>query len=226
MLATGAVAAPAEAQAAGLTVNKPCFGGNDTLLLTGTGFAANGQVAVSVTGGGLSRYLGDRRANAAGVFQYTSTVPFLTFTARRTETFTAIDRANPVNRAAAPVLLSRVRVRVAPRRGRPGRRQRIRATGFTTGRTLYAHVRRGGRGRNVRIGRLRGACKSLNVRRRLFRRARPGTYRVQFDVARRYRRMRRQRVVFGVTVFRRFGSAAAGAATTGGPWGERWEQIR
>jgi hypothetical protein len=216
-----ALSSPAGAQAAALTADKPCYGGGDTLVLTGRGFTANGTAALGVNTSGFNRFLGDRRANAAGVLQYTSTVPFVTLTPRRTDTFTAVDRANPANRAQVPVMLSRIRVGIAPRSGRPGRRQRIRATGFTTGRRLYAHVRRGGRGRNIRVGRLRGACKSLNVRRRLFRRARPGTYRVQFDVARRYKRTRRQRMVFRVRVFRTFRPAAARATTAG----ERWERV-
>jgi hypothetical protein len=197
-----AVALPAQAHAAGLTANKRCYGGGDTLLLRGSGFTANSPVATSVSTRGVNLNLGDTQANAGGAFALTSSTPFIRDVARRTDTFTAIDRANPALRAQAPVVLSRIRVRVSPRQGTPRRRVRIRATGFTTGRTLYAHIRRRGRGRNVRVGRLRGDCHSLNVRRRLFRRANPGTYRVQFDVFRRYRRARAQRIVFSVTISR------------------------
>ena len=113
---------------------------------------------------------------------------------------------------------------VTPGSGRASRRRRIRATGFTTGRTLYAHIRRGGRTRrNVRVGRLRGACRSVSARRRLLRGLRPGTYRVQFDVARRYKRTRRQRVLFNVSIFRTFSSARAGAAAS---TSDRWKLAR
>ena len=65
--------------------------------------------------------------------------------------------------------------------------RRIRARGFTEGRTLYAHVRRNGRGKNFRLGRLKGPCGMKSVRKRLFRaRAKIGVYRVQFDTRRRY----------------------------------------
>ena len=202
-----ALALPAQGQAAGLTADKRCYGGGDRLVLRGSGFTPNSPVATSVSTRGVNLNLGDTQANANGAFGLTSSTPFVQDAARRTDTFTAIDRANPLNRAQAPVLLSRIRVRVSPRRGTPRRRVRIRATGFTTGRTLYAHIRRRGRGRNVRVGRLRGDCHSLSVRRRLFRRADPGTYRVQFDVFRRYRQARAQRIVFSVTIFRRAASA-------------------
>lgn len=217
------LAAPAQGQAASLTADKPCYGGRDTLVLTGRGFTPQAPAALSVNVRGANFSLGDRRADAAGVFQYISRTPPVTLTARRTDVFSAIDHANPANRAHAPVLLSRVAVRI-PLRGTSLRRIRIRATGFTTGRVLYAHVRRRGRGRNVRVGRLRGPCRSLNVRRRLFRRLRAGTYRVQFDVARRYRRARRQRRVFRVTLFRRPRASAASAGSAASV-GERWERV-
>lgn len=211
------------ANAATLTVNKPCFGANDNLVLTGTGFTPNAAVGFVVNTNGVTRTITDRLANPAGVFQYTSATPSIGTTRRRTDTFLAVDRTNGANGAAAGVLLSRVRVTVSPGSGNPSRRRRIRATGFTTGRTLYAHIRRGGKTRrNVRIGRLKGACKSISVRRRLLRGLRPGNYRVQFDVARRYKRTRRQRVLFNVTIFRTFRFSRASAASAASS-GERWD---
>jgi hypothetical protein len=85
-------------------------------------------------------------------------------------------------------------VRVRPISGAANRRLTIDARGFFGGRTLWAHVVRLGRGarasapRNVRIGPVRGACRKVSARKRLFRRgAAPGRYRVQFDTFRRYR---------------------------------------
>jgi len=210
--------APA-AHGATLTANKPCFGANDNLVLTGTGFTPNAPVAFGVSSNGVNRAIADRVANPAGAFQYASPTPSIGLTRRRTDTFFAVDRANPALRAAAPILLSRVRVTVTPGSGRASRVRRVRATGFTTGRTLYAHIRRGGRTRrNVRIGRLRGVCRSVSARRRLLRGLRPGRYRVQFDVARRYKRTRRQRVLFDVSIFRTFSSSRASAASTSDRW--------
>lgn len=201
--------APA-AHGAAISVNKPCFGANDNLVLVGSGFTPNAPVAFGVSSNGVNRSISDRQSNAIGSWRYESPTPSIGATRTRTDAFFAVDRANPALRAAAPVLLSRVRVTVSPGSGRASRVRRVRAVGFTTGRTLYAHIRRGGRTRrNVRIGRLRGACRSVSARRRLLRGLRPGNYRVQFDVARRYKRTRRQRVLFNVTIFRTFSAASA-----------------
>lgn len=94
---------------------------------------------------------------------------------------------------------------------RAGAPLRIRARGFFDGRVLYAHVRRGERVRNVRIGRLRGACRRLSVTRRLFGAdARPGTYRVHFDTVRRYAPAPGRRVTYSMRVDR----SGATTATT------------
>jgi hypothetical protein len=64
-------------------------------------------------------------------------------------------------------------------------------------------VRRGRFKRDLRIGRLRGACKTINRRARLFRAGtRSGTYRVTFDGSRRYSTRTRPSVLFRVRIFR------------------------
>jgi hypothetical protein len=103
------------------------------------------------------------------------------------------------------VTVSEATVRIRPATGRPARLRRIAAVGLTTGRTLWAHVVRMSSGRilrNVRIGRLRGACHGLRARRRLFRGNPPaGRYLIQFDTRRTYRRNvpQRDRYTFTVT---------------------------
>jgi hypothetical protein len=113
--------------------------------------------------------------------------------------------------------VSAVDVRIRPRSGRPGHKLRIRARGFTTGRRLYAHVR-GKIDRNVRIGRLKRRCRKLGERRRIFPASTPtGTYVVQFDTNRRYRRSRKVKVRFRVDVVPIFGSSPA--------TGQTWRRI-
>jgi hypothetical protein len=126
------------------------------------------------------------------------------------------------------VRITALAVTIRPRSGAPNRVRRIGARGFIGGRTLYSHARRGRRYKvDVRIGRLRGPCAKLSARKRLLRRGTTaGTYRVQFDARRRYRRCSapsatRACAVFRVTVFRTVRSNAAGAASAG----ERWEQV-
>ena len=74
-----------------------------------------------------------------------------------------------------------------PRNGAAGRRLRINASGFTTGKRLYAHVVRKRYRRNVFIGKLKGPCRTLKTRARVLlpRRLPPGVYTVQFDTKRR-----------------------------------------
>jgi hypothetical protein len=84
--------------------------------------------------------------------------------------------------------VSAVGVRLSPNGGPVSRRFRIRARGFTTGKTLWAHVVHKRSKRLLKIGRLRGACHHLSARHRLLpKNARLGRHRIQFDTFRHYR---------------------------------------
>lgn len=211
LLTATALAAPAAAQAATFTatVTKPCYGTNDRVALTGTGFTPNGPVAVKQ--GQIA--LGNATADAAG--SLTGEVPVQPITANEeTVPYTATDQTNAaIVAATAAIRFSRVFV-VGRKAGANGLIQRIRARGFTTGgRNLYAHVRRGGRKiKDLRLGRLKGACRALTVKQRFFSaKAKPGNYPIYFDTHRRYRKVRQQQFRRTLTVFRIFRPAAAGA---------------
>jgi hypothetical protein len=101
------------------------------------------------------------------------------------------------------VSVSAVGVSLTPDSGSVSRRFRIRARGFTTGRTLWVHLVHKRSTRNVKIGRLRGACHTLQTRRRLLsRNARFGRHRIQFDTFRRYRADRPVKDTYRLTVVR------------------------
>jgi hypothetical protein len=194
------VFAPA-AQAATVSVSpvKSCYRSLETIRFSGSGFTPGGNVDITSDG----RSIGSTDADGAGSFGGRLE---LGSPSEKVKTYTATDRSNPANSASTPLRVSPFGVSVAPRNGPPGRRLRIVARGFTTGRQLYAHVVLGRRRNNVRVGRLRGACRRLRVRRRLFRaNARPGNYTVQFDTRRRYSARTRVKVRFRVTVFSIFG---------------------
>jgi hypothetical protein len=196
-LAALALAAPAAAPAATLSVDKPCYGAGERVQFSGAGYTPNGSVALSVSG----QQLGLGSANPVGEFAAALGAPEIDGK-QRTDVFTATDQANLSLTATVPVLLTSLNVRVTPKNGDPSKPKRIVARGFTTGKTLYAHVRRGKAKRNVRIGRLKGACKTLSVTRRLFSPdARPGLYKVQFDARRKYSADTTPQVGFLVTVF-------------------------
>ncbi|HEX2161993.1 MAG TPA: hypothetical protein VHF88_09260 [Thermoleophilaceae bacterium] len=203
-----ALAGPATALAATLSVDKACYGAGERVQFSGGGYTPNGAVALSVSG----RQLGVGSANAVGEFTANLAAPEIDGK-RRTDIFTATDQANLALTASVPVLLTSLNVAVKPRNGDPSKPKRIVARGFTKGRTLYAHVRRGKVKRNLRVGRLKGPCGTLSVKRRLFPPgAKPGLYKVQFDARRRYSASTTPQMAFMVTVFQTVRPARASAA--------------
>jgi hypothetical protein len=217
------VAFAPSASAATLGFERSCFRPGTTATLSGTGFTPNGVVGIARD----TTLIGTTTASPAGAFGVRFRTPSQS-SGSRLYGFQAIDGTNTAIRAATQVRITALAVTIRPRSGAPNRVRRIGARGFIGGRTLYSHARRGRRYKvDVRIGRLRGPCAKLSARKRLLRRGTtPGTYRVQFDARRRYRRCSapsatRACAVFRVTVFRTFRSNAAGAASAG----ERWEQV-
>jgi hypothetical protein len=207
------LAAPAAAQAAALTANplKPCYRAGEVVALGGSGFTPNANVQINSDG----RVRGSATTDAAGSFS--GTLQLGIPSGERLKTYSAIDTSNTANQASLQLRVSRLNVSVRPQQGQPGRVLRVGARGFTTGRTLYAHIVRGRYRRNVRIGRLKGACGKLTARKRIFRRStRIGTYLVQFDTRRRYSRRTAVRYRFTVPVFpSSFARAAAQTWTPG-----------
>lgn len=206
-LAAVGLAAPAAASAATFSVApvKPCYGSGERVLLTGSGFTPGGAVDVSKDGG----FLGTAQADANGAFsgvRLTLGQPSGT----ESHTYTATDSTDPSLTASTQLLLSSVDVALRPQSGAPGRRLRIRARGFTTGRTLWAHVVRGRSKRHIKLGRLKGDCHNLRIRRQLLPRdARVGVYTVQFDAFRKYVSQRPNSVGYTINVRRIFRPAAA-----------------
>jgi len=230
LLACTALGVPAAADAATLAADKPCYGGGDLITFGGTGYAPNASIATAAGGQPLQ---GTVTTNAAGIFAAKLAAPFLTTATERVETFTAAD--NVGNVGTTGVRRSIVRVAVRPANASPYRTRRFSARGFTSGTTLYRHIVRGKRVSNSRQGRLKGACRTLSYKRRLFRRgARLGFYRVQFDTSRKYSSKTPQRVRFRVRVFRivrRSSASTASAASAGqtgqvGQVGEEWKQVK
>lgn len=218
-LAAVALVAPAAAPGATLSVDKRCYAPGEQVRLSGGGYTPNGPVALSLEG----RQLGIGGANSVGEFAAGVGAP-PTRSKQRSYTYVATDQTDLSLTASAPVRVSSLGVRVTPRNGDPSKRKRIVARGFTSGKVLYAHVRRGKGGRNVKVGRLEGPCRTLTVKRRLFPSdAKPGVYRVSFDTRRRYRAKTIPQVSFVVTVFRTFRLAGASASANTGAGG--WIRI-
>jgi hypothetical protein len=212
-LAATALTAPATAAgAASLTVDpaQPCYRELTNVHLIAAGFTPNGPVTISRDGVPLSEPI---TADPGGGIEPTLTLPgFVSGQKRRT--YVATDQTNPGLTAQVSVLVTATSVDLKPENGAPHRPLRISARGFFGGRTLYGHVvrrgKRAGSARTVRVGRVRGGCRKVYARKRLFERGTsPGRYLIQFDTFRRYKRNRAIESEFLVTVFPKGGTARA-----------------
>jgi hypothetical protein len=191
------LAAASAAEAATLSVagGKACYRAGDSLILSGTGYTPGAPVNVTLEG----RELGTLTADAAGNVSSPLQIGNLRGVSRRT--LVATDAANPAITATTRFLGSSLLVKVKPQTGAAGRKLRINASGFTTGKRLYAHVRRKGYLRNVFIGKLKGPCRTLKKRKRVLTAGTPnGLYTVQFDTKRRYSKKTKVWYRFRVTV--------------------------
>jgi hypothetical protein len=191
----------------------PCYREQSLVRLPGTGFSQGGNVVFSRDNRTIGAPI---QADAAGQVFAQLKLPGLVSGQQRL-TYVATDQSNVSLSAEVSLLVTATDVGLQPEGGPSNRVLTIRARGFfgDSG-TLYAHVvkagKRPGRPRNMRIGRIKGACRTVQARRRLFTRATPpGRYRVQFDTFRRYRPNRTVEAEFIITVFRTAQTAAVGA---------------
>jgi hypothetical protein len=213
------LAVPAGASGASLTASpaKACYHSDEVVTLLGTGFGPSGTVRLTSDGTPIP---GSLSTDATGAFG--AGLRVVQKTGQKLKTYAATDQANPALAASTRLRVSAVSVRVRPTNGEPGRARRITARGFTTGRRLYAHVRRGRFKRNQRIGTLRGACHTLRTKKRLFPiGTRPGVYKLQFDTRRRYSRTTAVWARFTVTIVP-VSRSSAGAAVSAERWLRAW----
>ena len=204
LAAAGALATPAAAGAAQLSVPPVCLVSDEPVAVTGAGFAAGAAVSLSgdVTGAAT--------ADALGGFTTTVTAPRNPGLAPRTYSVAAAEVANPAS-AAPPVAFAVVRERLMGNYataigGRPAQRTTWRFAGFAPDRPVYGHFRLRGRTiRNYRFGVARGVCGTLTVRARRVPvgRVRAGLWRLQMDQARHFRSTTRPRRTIKFQIYRR-----------------------
>jgi hypothetical protein len=220
--ATVTLAATSLAQAATLVADPDlsCYPEGFQVFLPGEGFTPNAQVNFT-RDGQLLPANPPILADQTGAISANLTLPGL-LKGQDTLDYVAIDSADPANTAALSLLVTATDVGLKPEQGRPERLLRIRARGFFDGgKTLWAHiVRRGSnRSRNARIGRVKGPCKKVKAKRRLFSEGAPaGIYRVQFDAFKRYRKKRDYKRTYKVTITRTIRPAIASAGSDGSAW--------
>jgi hypothetical protein len=195
-----ALAIPSTASAASLTVSpqKPCYSSGEAINLLGAGFTPLGIAHITRDGQPLPGPT-DLETDANGAFNGRLTLG--QDSGRQTKTYAATDTTDPTLTAAVQITVAAPRVGLKPANGPPGRVMTITARGFATGPTLWAHVTHKGSTRNLKIGRLTGACGALKTRRRLLpRNAGLGVHRIQFDTFRRYDRRHLVRDRYEITV--------------------------
>jgi hypothetical protein len=198
-MALATLAAPSAAHAASLTTKpaKPCYRSGETVHFVGAGFTPSSTANLSRDG----IFVSPIPTDATG--QFDAGLRLIQDGSTQVRTYTATDAGNAGLTASAPVTVSPVGVRLTPSTGSVSRRFRIRARGFTTGRTLWAHVVHRRAKRHLKIGRLTGACYNLRARRRLLPpNARFGRHRIQFDTFRRYRANRAVKSTYTIRVVR------------------------
>ncbi|MEA2401379.1 MAG: hypothetical protein QOK00_1782 [Thermoleophilaceae bacterium] len=212
-----AVPTAAAAQAT-LTVDPvaPCYREQQSVFLRGTGFSPNAIVNFTRDGNPVTADP-PIMADPSGAIFPKLDLPGL-LSGQRQLTYVATDSTNPTLTAQVSLLVTATDATLRPTGGPPNRLLTIRGRGFFGGKTLYAHVvrtgRRLGKVRNLRIGAVKGACKLVATRKRLFSRdVRPGKYRVQFDTFRRYKSKRTVETEFIITLYPRAGTARAAAVS-------------
>jgi hypothetical protein len=191
----GALAAPAAAHASGIAVQGACFVTGGPVSITGFGFTPGAPVSI---GGGA---FGSTVADASGNIAATVSAPVVSTVAPRTISISATDGANPANVAGATFpVIRRIFNTNAPLNGRPRQKTTWRFAGFPPGTAIYGHYRFHGRTmKNYRFGKPTGPCGTLSVRARRMplpsSRIRRGTWTLQLDQRRHYRRSGARRVI-------------------------------
>jgi hypothetical protein len=202
--------APAPANAATLTLDKPCYRvaedaeylvpGRVRVGFTGTGFKPGIKVLVDPGITDEEEFRASPTGTITGAFRPTggsnaTPVPF-TVTAKQ-------DDDEPFVSATASSLVVGFGIetdfrKLYDRQSKPT----IRASGFYGGKVLYAHVNGGKYHRLLRIGTLAGPCGQLVAKGGPFikRRYPGGHYRIQFDTSRKFTRRTRPKYLSDQTI--------------------------
>lgn len=161
MMALG-VALPGVADAAEIAVPacSPFLEGERTVVVRGTGFAPNSDVRLTVG----DQALGTAKADADGAFRADAFGPAFSSDRRNLQTFDLLAEDAEGTSATAALQMTRINATL-PAKARPTSRVTYRVFGFTPGRTVYVHVRRGSKTlASLRIGAAASPCGTASRR--------------------------------------------------------------
>jgi hypothetical protein len=204
-----ATAAAADAATLSLTPARGCYLSGTSATISGTGFAAGGSI--NVTEDGEAR--GSTVADTAGAFS--ATWNFGGLKAVKSHTIQATDGTNV---ATVTYVGTTQQVALKNRRGKPGKKTKLRGYGFIFGRKAYMHVRGHGIKSNTFLKRTKAPCGTFTVKKAFVPSSAPiGVYRVQFDHKKAYKKNRAGSIAYQLTVFPVGASSAfAGVAVNRG----------
>jgi hypothetical protein len=191
VIAPAAVAA--QASAATITVNKPCYvsgAKRAEMTVTGSGFVAGDTVTLTSSDDSVAA---SGPVSASGTISITTgaPVPSSLFKAakQKTVTVTATDFSSGGSiTASTPTTVAPTLVSTKPARARFSRVVTFFFSGFTPGKSIYAHYLHPKQVALARFGKAKGVCGVLKTRARLYPGGHPHfkRYKVQFDDAKHF----------------------------------------
>jgi hypothetical protein len=159
--------------------------------IVASGFTPNSTVELTIDGAPVQDGSG-LQVGPDGTVTLMKSVP-APFVQEGTRPFTVTltENGNPANTASATAKSTALGVSVKPKTAKPSDRVRFEGLGFTEDKPIYAHyVHKGKLRKTVRMARKPRECGGFEVRRRQIPIRRPGlgSWIVQFDQSKRFRR--------------------------------------
>ena len=213
ILATGATAAAAAAATLAVPVGCVLFNGSfsdPAIPILGSGYTPGGFVTISTSTKSkpTPQVLASVQANAQGNFgTLTPAAPFNSSKTRdQIFNLIATESANPAIVGVTQFRQVRAGYNREPEPTKPRQQVRHIVRGFTSGRTIYAHFRHGGKTRVTKsLGQATGPCGIASRKMRaLPTKSRLGTWKVFVDQKKTYSRNTRPQASLSFTVFQRF----------------------
>jgi hypothetical protein len=199
-LAIAVLSAPASASAAAaISVDQQCYGENDAIAVSGSGYTP-GTIVTLTIGGTTS----SADADAAGAFATTVDAPVTTLKhpGAQETTLTTRDTTSG-EETSTQINVAKTGVDGVPSASKPHKKITWNIAGFPSDKAIYGHWRFGGKTRaDHRMGKPQGPCGVLHAKARQIEagHVRFGVWTVQFDLSRHYNKHTRPAAIVTITV--------------------------
>jgi len=207
-LAVAGAASAMPAQAATLVTDLPCYVEQQPMSIGGQGFAPGSDYTVA---GGDGQIFAFGTSDPAGNWlSQTEVAPIIPERTTKPKTFSLEAKQDGVPVATTTFQAVNLMITLASTRGKPTSKTTWRFSGFEPGKSIYAHVRRGGRTlSNVRMGRGSAPCGTLATKQRRLpgvssRRVKFGSYDIYVDNRQTFKRGAPRQIRSTLTVYRTF----------------------